>query len=165
MGKLTSGFMKKLNEITSFGNRLPENIVRFVRFSFSSSSTLVLDLFLLAIFVEFFEVNPVFAAGISFTISNSANYVINRFWGFRETQRSLARGYLLFVTIGTLGLALTVLLMWLFVDKLGVVYFLSRIIVAIIEGSLSFVLHYFVTFGMHRKVVEYRQRDFVSRFG
>ena len=163
MHKILSTIIEILNKITSVGGKAPRHIISFIRFSLSSSTTLLIDLFLLGVLVEFFHVYYLTAAAISFTSSNSINYIISRFWGFKETQRRLARGYFIFITIGTFGLILTVYLMWIFVDILNVFYFLARIMVAIIEGTISFVLHYFLTFRMH-KPPEFSKKEFSRLF-
>ena len=149
MKSITRNLAKFLNHISSLGGRASDFVVRFIRFIISSSSTLLLDLLILTLSVEYFKLYYLIGSGIAFTISNSANYVINRNWGFRGTRTSVFYGYLKFIIIGTIGLVLTVFLMWIFVDLLGVVYFASRIIVAIIEGTLSFILHYYITFKIH----------------
>lgn len=163
MGKFIRLIDETIDNVASYGGYAADNVARFIRFSMSSSSTMLLDLLVLIILVEFFGVFYLVAAGIAFTTSNSVNYVINRFWGFRDTKQKLAKGYLLFIFIGTLGLGLTVFLMWVFVSLLGVFYFLSRIIVAIIEGTISFVLHYFITFKIHRDKVSRTALPFSSR--
>ena len=150
-----------LDYITSFGGYAPATIARFVRFVTSSTLTLLLDLLILSIMVEYFEIFYLFSAAVAFTISNSANYVINRYWGFSGTKTKLAEGYVLFFIIGTAGLGITLLLMWLFVSYFGIFYFLSRVIVAIIEGSISFTLHYFITFRMHLN--EFDSEEMISR--
>lgn len=163
MNKMLIKIMGVLNKLTSVGGKAPRHIISFIRFSLSSSTTLLIDLFLLGVLVEFFQVYYLTAAAISFISSNSINYVISRFWGFKETQRRLARGYFIFVTIGTFGLVLTVYLMWIFVDVWKIYYFLARIITAVIEGTISFVLHYFLTFRMH-KPPEFSKKEFSRLF-
>jgi len=121
-------------------------MVRFARFATSSSSTTILDLIILSFLTGYLNVNYLYAAGTSFTISNSVNYIVNRNWGFKDSKRGVGSGYLIFISIGSLGLALTVLLMWVFVSMLGFYYLVARIIIAVIEGTLSFIAHLIFTF-------------------
>ena len=137
-----------LNYATSLGGRAPEKITRFLRFSTSSTFSLIIDIILLAFFVEIFGIASYVAAGFSFAISGSINYFINRKWGFKGTITGLLKGYFLFSLFSVIGIAMTVYLMWLFVNILGFYYIIARIIVAIIEGTLSFVANSSYTFKM-----------------
>jgi len=47
-----------------------------------------------------------------------------------------------------IGISITVFLMWVFVDFVGLYYLISRIIVAIIEGTLTFIVNSIFTFEM-----------------
>lgn len=121
-------------------------LIRFAKFATSSSSTTLLDLIILSFLTGFLKVNYLYAVGASFTISNSVNYIVNRNWGFKDSKRSVSSGYFIFIGIGSIGLALTVFLMWIFVSILGFYYLVARIIVAVIEGTLSFIAHSIFTF-------------------
>jgi len=137
-----------LNFATSLGGRAPEKITRFLRFSTSSTFALIIDIILLAIFVEFFEIVPYVAAGFSFAISASLNYFINRKWGFNGTITGFFKGYFLFSLFSIFGIALTVYLMWFFVKIAGLYYIIARVIVALMEGTLSFIANSNFTFKM-----------------
>jgi len=137
-----------LNYATSLGGRASITMTRFLRFGTSSSFTLMIDMLILFILVEFFGILAFIGAGISFTISTSINYFINRSWGFKGTLTGVIKGYSLFLFFSILGIALTVFLMWIFVDVLEVHYLISRIIVAIIEGTLTFIVNSIFTFKM-----------------
>lgn len=151
MNRFLYDALKAINKITSLGGKVPHYIVKFIRFSVSSATTLLLDFLILIILVEFFEIYYLTSAAVAFTSSNSLNYLINRVWGFPETKRKPAEGYIIFITFGLFGLALTVFLMWIFVDKINLFYFIARILVAMIEGTISFILHYFITFKIPKK--------------
>lgn len=127
-------------------------LIRFIRFSVSSSSTTVLDLLILFCLTEFFKVYYLLSSGISFITSNSVNYFINRRWGFKDSETNISKGYLLFLVFGIFGLSLTVFLMWVLVSLLSFNYLFARILVAMFEGTISFFLHAVFTFKVVKKV-------------
>jgi putative flippase GtrA len=135
-----------LNEVTSLRGKAPVVITRFLRYMIASSSTLVLDLIILGFLTEILGFYYLFSVGTSYTISTTINYFVNRHWGFKGTKRHVVVGYALFLSFGFLGLFLTVSLMWLFVSLFGLHYSLSRIVVAIIEGTTLFILNSIYTF-------------------
>ena len=85
---------------------------------------------------------------MAFTISTSINYFINRNWGFKGTLTGIFRGYAMFLVFSIFGISLTVFLMWIFVGVLGLYYLIARIIVAIIEGTMTFFANNWFTFKM-----------------
>jgi putative flippase GtrA len=146
-----------LNYTTSLGGRASVTFTRFLRFGTSSSFTLMIDIIFLVLLVEVFLINYLVAAGLSFAISTSMNYLINREWGFRGTTTSLLNGYFIFLFFSLFGIGITVGLMWFFVGLLGLYYILARVIVAIIEGTLTFLANNSYTFKMpkHYQVTDY----------
>jgi putative flippase GtrA len=129
------------------------NIVfRFLRFTTSSGSTTVLDLIVFFILTEFFKIYYLLSAAISYIISSTANYFINRKWGFKDTKTRIGRGYLIFFVISLFGLGLTVFLLWMFVSVFHIYYLFARLLVYIIEGTISFFLHAFFSFKVFNKI-------------
>jgi putative flippase GtrA len=143
---------KTADYLTSLGGYASVTSTRFLRFATSSSFTLTIDMLLLAIFVEIFGIYYLSAAGLSFIISTSINYFINRNWGFKGTVTRVFKGYALFLLFSIFGIALTVFLMWIFVEKLFFYYIIARIIVAMIEGSLTFIANSVFTFKMPKEL-------------
>lgn len=135
-----------VERVTSFGGFAPSVLIRFFRYLLASSGTLLFDIFLLGLLAEFFGIHYLFSVSFAYVVSTTINYFINRHWGFRGTKRHVVSGYLLFLSFGLLGLFLTVSLMWLFVDFIGWHYSFSRIVVAIIEGAILFILNSIYTF-------------------
>lgn len=146
--KRQKGFIYFLNYITSLGGRASITFTRFLRFGTSSSFTLMIDILLLALLVELFNIYYLHAAGISFIFSSSINYLINRRWSFRGTYTGLIKGYVLFLFFSIFGVFLTVFLMWILVDLLFFNYLIGRVIAAIIEGTITFLTNHHYTFKM-----------------
>ncbi len=149
---MRKGFFTKTGEFldhaTSLGGYASITATRFLRFATSSSFTLLIDMLLLFILVEYFNIIYYVAAGMSFTVSTSINYFISRNWGFKGTLTGFFKGYGLFLVFSIFGISLTVFLMWVFVDLVGIYYIISRVIVAVIEGTMTFFVNSLFTFKM-----------------
>ena len=149
-------FIKKLirflNFITTLGGRTTKTETQFLRFGTSSSFTLMIDLLLFVFFVETLQIYYLTAAGLSFLISSSINYFINRNWSFKGTITGFLEGYFLFVFFSIIGVVITVALMWVFVELISIDYLVSRILSAIIEGVITFIINLIFTFKMPHDV-------------
>jgi putative flippase GtrA len=104
-------------------------------------SSFLIDLGLLWLFLDVLQIELLIATAFSFLIAVSINYVSNRRWVFKGTRRSIAEGYINFVSIALLGLVLIVGLMWFFVHKLDMDIVLARIITALFVGIWNFVMN------------------------
>lgn len=161
MKRFLLGVGRSINNFTSLGGTAPAVLTRFFRYILASSSTLLLDLFILGFLTEVLGIYYLFSVSFSYATSSTLNYIFNRYWGFRGTKRGFVAGYFLFLCFGVLGLSLTISLMWLFVSFFGLHYSLSRIIVAMIEGTILFILNSLYTFRI--PLVEIKSRTFFKR--
>ena len=80
------------------------------------------------------------SCGISFTVSVIANYLLSMKFVF-ERKDTLDRRieFIIFVVMSVIGLGLTELLMWVFVDKANIHYMISKIVVTAIVMVYNFV--------------------------
>jgi putative flippase GtrA len=82
----------------------------------------------------------------SFFIANTLNYFTNRVWGFRDTPTKIARSYISYLSFAALALFAIVGLMFIFVELLGIQYFLARIVIGIIIGIANYITNHIFTF-------------------
>ena len=130
---LMKKFMEPVNLITSLGGRSPIYITRLTRYGVAGGLTLVLDIVLLFILVEFLGIYYLLAAG-----TTSKSHVF--------------KGYVYFIFFGILGIFLTVSLLAVAVEKLELNYLLGRWFVSIFVGLVLFVLNYNITFKMGKEL-------------
>ncbi len=126
-------------------------IVRFFRYSTIGVSTFLLDLALLFILTDVVGVHYVLAAGVSFAIAISINYMLSRQHVFAESTRTMHAAYGIFLVIGATGLLLVMGLMCLTVDVFGFNYIASRIVIAGVVGIWSYLMHLYLTFKLGRR--------------
>ena len=114
--------------------------VQVFRYLVSGGVAFLVDTGLLALQTELFgrEYLLVWTA-IAFTVGLLVTYLFSILWVFdkrRLKNRSAEIG--IFVLIGVIGLGLTELLMWLFADKIGIHYLVSKIITTVLVFVWNF---------------------------
>lgn len=88
----------------------------------------LIDFGVLAFLKEMFGIDPVLAAGVSFTVSLLFNYWASmRFVFTRRDDMSRARELTAFAALSFVGLALNELIMWLGVTFAGIHYLLVKV--------------------------------------
>lgn len=112
-----------------------------VRNTVVSTGVFLVGLAVLYVLVEYFGMDEVIASGIGFLVSNSIHYLLDRWWVFAGTERALAKGYALFLMNSGVGLALTMGLMWLFLQFTPIHYLVARVLVSVVAGLVMFVLN------------------------
>ncbi len=121
-------------------------IKRFLKFTTSSSSSAIFDLFLIALLTEFFSIHYLTSTAIAFITANSANYVVNRYWGFKDAQNGFKKGLAMFLTFNLISIIIILFLMWVLVENFHFNYLFARVILALIQGLIGFYFHSKITF-------------------
>jgi putative flippase GtrA len=110
-----------------------------------SCAAFLFDLLLLWAFVEFLDMDKLVAAAIAFVIAVTLHYVFARSWIFKGTERKVASGYVYFLINAVVGLVLTILLFWAFM-QLGLHYVIARVVASVFAGLTIFVLNAVLNF-------------------
>jgi putative flippase GtrA len=120
--------------------------VRFFKYSTIGGGTFLFDLGLLFLFTDVLGFNYVLAAGVSFLIAVSCNYLLSRKFVFNETTRGLKEGYVYFIAIALSGLALVTGSMYVLVEFLGAHYLVARVLVAGVTGIWNYTINLLFNF-------------------
>ena len=88
------------------------------------------------------------AVCISFTLGSLANFTLNKYITFKNKYDKLHHQYLLHLAVSIVSLGITVLIMYVLVDKAGFHKLNARILTTLIVLPVNFVLHKNITFGM-----------------
>ena len=131
-------------EIQPFAQK--PGLYRFGKYSVVGITTFALDLALLILFTDYFGINPVPAAGTTFLIAITVNYLLSRRYVFHETAKSHLSTYVVFTLLGIGGLILVMSLMHFATTILKWHYVESRILIAGIVGILNYLLNLYVNF-------------------
>jgi len=122
------------------------SLTRFVKYTSVGVSTFALDLALLFILTDVFRVHYVLSAGIAFCIAVSLNYVISRRFVFGGTERGMQSGYVMFLLIAAVGLLAVMGLMYISVDRFGLNYIVSRVLIAGLVGFWTYLMNLYWNF-------------------
>ncbi len=121
-------------------------LARFLRYTCVGGGTFTLDLSMLCLFTEIFDLPTVFSAGLAFLIAVSLNYFISRKIVFKGTSREIKQGYIGFLIIAGTGLVIVSGGMYLMVDRFRWQYLISRILVSLITGVWNYLLNLHINF-------------------
>lgn len=115
-------------------------IKQLIKFGFVGGICFVIDYGVMVLLTEVAGMEYLLSCGISFTVSVVANYLLSMKFVF-ERKDTLDRRveFIIFVIMSVIGLGLTELLMWVFVDKADIHYMISKIVVTAIVMVYNFV--------------------------
>lgn len=152
-GIMKKRFVKVIDSITSLRGRLPIQITRLVKYLSSGIITSVIDIFLLIVFVEVLGLYYIYSAVMSFMITHSIHYTINKNWGFRESDSGFKRGYFYFIIFGIVVALLIAVSLGYMVEVLELHYLIAKIIIVGFFGCFNFLINYFITFKMGSEIL------------
>ena len=120
--------------------------IQFVRYGLVSVIALAVDFGGMVLLVELISIHYLVAATVSFISGLAVNYLLSRAWVFTERKyESRVKEFIIFTSIGIVGLLLNNSIMWLAVEKIGIYYIFSKIIATI--------LVFFWNFGLRKMLV------------
>ena len=123
--------------------------IQFVRYGLVSVIALAVDFGGMVLLVELLSIHYLVAATVSFISGLAVNYLLSRAWVFTERKyESRVKEFIIFTSIGIVGLLLNNSIMWLAVERIGIYYIFSKIIATI--------LVFFWNFGL-RKMLVFKQ--------
>lgn len=119
--------------------------MQIIRFGMVGFLCFFIDYGVLLGLTELAGINYLVSSGISFTVSVVVNYLLSMKFVFESKKKdSRVKEFILFVILSVGGLGINQLVMWLSVEKLGILYQLAKI------GATAIVMVYnFIT----RKVI------------
>ncbi len=116
-------------------------LIQLFRYLIVGGVAFIVDFGLLAFLTEKFELPYQLSACISFVAGLTVNYVLSIFWVFNsqaQGRSAKVAEFTLFAIVGVVGLGLNALIMWLFTEKAGFHYLLSKIVSTIIVFAWNF---------------------------
>jgi len=118
-----------------------------IRYLFAGGSSAVTNLSILYVATDIFGVWYVSSAVLAFTFSFMQSFLLQKYWTFQEMSSERANKQLVYtLVIGTINLSLNTLLIFSFVEYLGVWYILAEIFAGAILAFESFLVYRFLIF-------------------
>ena len=104
-----------------------EKFKEFVRFCLVGGLSLIVDMSILFGLTEFFGVNYLYSAGISFTVSVIFNYWLCVKYVFKGARKQTTKQAVIFIGSSVVGLLLNQLCMWFFVEIIFLHYMIAKL--------------------------------------
>lgn len=130
-----------------FIKKTENNLVQFFRYGIVSGLALVVDFGGMILLKEVFGLHYLWAATASFLAGLTVNYLLSLAWVFSRSKYSRVKESIIFACIGVAGLGINDVIIWLFTEKLGIFYIVSKLVAT----GVTFVWNFGV-----RKVVLFK---------
>ena len=107
----------KIKEIINriFVDKTDSTFIQFFRSLFVGGVATVVDMGALALMVEFFGIDKIFASIAAFIIGLGVNFILSSFWVFKKAKvNSKTAEFVIFSIIAVIGLLLNTLIIYLF---------------------------------------------------
>lgn len=116
-------------------------INQIIKFGLVGVIATVIDFGILTILTEFFGVYYLTSAAVAFIIATIFNYAASMRYVFtsRFSEHEKKKEMLIFLVLSIIGLILNQLLMWAFVDIIGIFYVIAKVFSTIIVMGWNFV--------------------------
>ena len=133
-----------LSEKVSQSPRLSKN-KKLIKFLVVGTIGAAIDFGLLAMLVEVFHWQPLWANMISFSVAVINNFLLNKFWTWRNDDPNYKKQFVKFLITSVLGLGISTLLLWLFLI-LKLHYLSAKVIVSILVAVWNYSINNWWTF-------------------
>jgi len=115
------------------------NNYKIIRYIFAGGSSTISNLMILYICVHYFKLWYLISAVISFTCAVIISYLLQKFFVFKNySTEKMHMQFLNFFVYNLIMLGVNTILMYIFVDKIGLWYLLAQAIAAIITAFINY---------------------------
>lgn len=117
------------------------NIAReFLKFAIVGLVGTFINIAVLYVLTEYFGVYYIFSAVVSFVISMTHNFLLNKIWTFKEPLKSeFRKKYVQFSLVSIMALMINLFFLYIFTEIIGVYYILSQLIAIGIALIINFL--------------------------
>ena len=105
------------------------------------------------VLVEFASLTPIVSAFFAFLLAVTVSFFLNKIWTFQNTSPNYRKLWIKFFLVSSVGLTLTLALMWLFWEVLGIHYLIAKLLTSAIVLVWNFSANKFWTFTAHERKV------------
>lgn len=139
-------YAKKCDIKGLFTQPTTDTFIQFFRYFFVGGLAFLADAG--ALWVCEKAVHYLIAAALAFLVGLAVNFILSKKLVFTENKHNSIFEFIVYGVIGVMGLALTELLMYIFTDKIGLYFMISKIIAAVIVLVWNFAA---------RKIILYKE--------
>lgn len=125
---------------------------QFFRFSVVGTLSSGIHLALLYILTEFLNLYYLFSSFLGYLVAASMVFMLQKKWAFNDnTKCKTTFEYAKFLLIATLSLVLSLILLYVFTEFVGIYYVLSQLIAKGMAAGMSFLFYKFWVFRKRRR--------------
>ena len=129
--------IKLINKL--FIKQTGNSFLQFIRYGFVGGIAAVVNIGMLYVFTDIFQIHYILSNVFAFTLGLIVNYILSKKMVFTsQVNISKISEFIIYGIIGIVGLGLDTILLYLFTDKLGMFYMISKIISTIIVFVWNF---------------------------
>lgn len=121
-------------------------IQQFIKFCVVGGSGVVVDFSITYALKEWLKLNKYIANSVGFICAATSNYVLNRIWTFQSNDPQIARQYLIFIGIASIGLIINNATIYILNDKLHLNFYFSKLLAIGAVTMWNFLMNYFFNF-------------------
>ena len=121
-------------------------IMQLIRFGVVGCSGLVIDFAITYFFKEHVGVNRFVANTLGFGAAVVNNYLINRFWTFKNSERQIAKQFLKFLMVSVIGLGINTLCIYTFQQWNHLSFYVAKFIAIVLVFMWNYTINAYVTF-------------------
>jgi len=129
-------------------------VAQFLKYSLAGGIATLVDFTVFSLAAGALGVNHILANTLSFTAGLAVNYLLSASWVFRTETNNKARDFAVFSVIGIIGLGLTNLLLYLFIDlgiMLRIFYFLHEDMILMLSKMITVAIVLVWNFSARKK--------------
>lgn len=128
-------FIKKI-----FIGDTDDGIIQFIRYFFVGGIAAVVNIGLLFLLVDIFDINYILSNIIGFIFALLVNYGLSTMFVFtKDNSMSKIFELVMYVIIGVLGLGFDTLILWICTSKINIYYKISKIISTMLTFIWNFL--------------------------
>jgi putative flippase GtrA len=123
-----------------------ELIQRIIKFGLVGTFGMFLDFFITWLCKEKLRFNKYIANSLGFSIAVVSNFFLNLRWTFQAAGTNTASYFIRFAIFSLIGLGLNNLCVFLFTDKLGINFYLSKVMAILCVFIWNFSANNYLNF-------------------
>ena len=119
----------------------------YIKYFIAGVTSAAVHLLILTIFYRFLGVWVVVSTSLGFIVAFFISFYLQKFWTFRDNSRDkFYKQMMIYFMVGAINMSLNASFMYYLVEKLGIWYLLSQVMVNGVIAIESFLVYKFVIF-------------------
>ncbi len=158
VGKSKAGIKEIIYYLQNLIGYLPykkEIILQFLKFAFVGLIGTFVNIFILYILTEYFNIFYIISAFYAFLIAVTTNFIFDKIWTFNEKiYERITKEYSTFFIVSLSALSVNIFFLYIFTEFLGIYYIISQIMAIGISLMINFIGNKIWTF--HNSLFKFR---------